>query len=159
MAVIAKVGVIEHRGKVRTQEGVFAAEEGSDGWYTVGAPVGVAPGRLRYEPNRQVLTIERPDGDLVIDFQPEPERTVFELGGRRYVVGSMDFGNVLIKDGSRTAVQGHITIGGVRLVTVASEFLPFERELAYGLALRGSVLDSDLWREDHTLGLWPLGRP
>lgn len=154
MAVIAKVGVIEHRGKVRTQEGVFEVREGEDGWYTVGGPTGVAPGRLRYEPNRQVLTIERPEGPLVIDFQPDLEPTVFEFGGRRYQVGSMDFGNILIKEGARTAVEGHITIGGVRLVTVTPEFLPYERELAYGLAVRGSVLDSDFWREEHALGLW-----
>ena len=154
MAVIAKIGVIEHRGKVRTQDGVFEVEEGEDGWYTVGAPTGQGPGRLRYEPNQQVLTIQRPEGELVIDFQPDIERTTFEFGGRTYDVGSMDFGNILFREGSRPAVQGHVTIGGVRLVTVASEFLPFERELAYGLALRGSVLDSDFWREENALGLW-----
>lgn len=154
MAVIAKIGVIEHRGKVRTQDGVFEAKEDADGWYIVGAPAGRDPGRVRYEPNRQVLTIERPDGALVIDFQPDLQGTEFEFGGHRYEVGSMDFGNVIFKEGTRTAVQGHITIGGVRLVTVAPEFLPFERELAYGLALRGSVLDSEFWREEHAVGLW-----
>lgn len=154
MAVIAKIGVIEHRGKVRTQEGVFAVEEGEDGWYTVGAPAGQTPGRLHYEPNRQVLTIERPEGALVIDFQPQIERTTFEFSGYRYEVGSMDFGNIVFKEGTRTAVQGHVTIGGVRLVTVAPEFLPFERELAYGLAIRGSVLDSEFWRDEHAVGLW-----
>lgn len=154
MAVIAKIGVLEHRGKVRTQEGVFEVHEDADGGYTVGGPAGVAPGRLHYEPNRQVLTIERPEGRLVIDFQPDLERTVFEFGGRRYEVASMDFGNILVKEGARTAVEGHITIGGVRLVTVTPEFLPYERELAYGLALRGSVLDSEFWHEGHALGLW-----
>ncbi len=154
MAVIAKIGVIEHRGKVRTQDGVFEVKEGEDGWYTVDAPAGQGSGRLRYEPNQQVLTIQRPEGELVIDFQPDIERTAFDFGGRHYDVGSMDFGNVLFKEGTRPAVQGHVTIGGVRLVTVAPEFIPFERELAYGLAIRGSVLDSDFWREENALGLW-----
>ena len=154
MAVIAKIGMIEHRGKVRTHDGVFDVREGDDGWYRVEGPAGVGPGRLQYEPNRQVLTIERPEGPLIIDFQPDLQGTVFDFGGRHYDVGSMDFGNILIKEGGRTAVEGHVTIGGVRLVTVTPEFLPFERELAYGLALRGSALDSDFWREDHALGLW-----
>ena len=43
VAVIAKVGLLEHRGKVRTKEGVFEVVRGADGWYTVGGPAADGP--------------------------------------------------------------------------------------------------------------------
>jgi hypothetical protein len=39
-------------------------------------------------------------------------------------------------------------VSGVRLLSVAPELLPIERELAFGLAVRGSAVDADYWRED-----------
>lgn len=63
----------------------------------------------------------------------------------------MDFGNISIKEGGRPAVRGHTTVSGVRLLVVAPDLEPLERELAFGLALRSSALDKDLWDEDHPL--------
>ncbi|HYM39860.1 MAG TPA: hypothetical protein VEY12_06925 [Thermoplasmata archaeon] len=154
MAVIAKIGVLEHRGKVRTPEGVFEVGRPVDGWYPVGGPPAEGPGRVRYNPDREVLDIARPGSSLSIAFRPDVERTVFEFRGHRYEVASMDFGNVLIREGSQLVVRGHVTIGGVRLVSVAPDLLPIERELAFGLALRGSALDEDYWRDEHVLTEW-----
>jgi len=154
MAVTARIGLLEHRGKVRTQAGAFEVERADEGWYAVGGPPEEGAGRVRYDEDRQVIHIERPGIAVSIDFNPEPSNTTFEFQGHVYGVGSMDFGEISIKEGSRAVVRGHLTISGVRLVSVESELLPIERELAFGLALRGVALDEDFWRADHVRGTW-----
>lgn len=148
MAVIAKIGLLEHRGKVRTKEGVFEVTREADGWYAVGGPAAEGPGKLRYDDERETLEIQRPGIAVSIRFRPELERTSFALSGHTYDVAPMDFGTISIQENGRPVVQGHVTVSGARLVTVAPELLPIERELAFGLALRSSALDTDLWDED-----------
>ena len=149
VAVIAKVGLLEHRGKVRTKEGVFEAVRGADGWYTVGGPAAEGPGKVRYDDEAERLELQRPGNAVSIHFRGELERTTFEYRGHTYDVATMDFGNILIQEGPRPVVQGHVTVSGARLVRVAPEMLPIERELAFGLALRSSAIDDDYWDESH----------
>ncbi len=158
MAVIAKMSLLEHRGKVRTEAGVFEVDRGDDGWYTVGGPAADGPGRVRYEDGPQIIRIERPGVSLTIDFDPEPAKTTFQFRGHVYEVGSMDFGNISIREGSRAVVRGHVTISGVRLVSVDADLLPIERELAFGFALRGAALDEDYWQAEHVYGEWEKDR-
>ncbi len=143
MAVIAKIGWIEHRGKVRTEAGVFEVDPAAEG-----------SGRVRYDGDRQIIRIERPGATVDIDFDPEPKRTVFQFQGHAYEVASMDFGDIAIREGGRIAVRGHVTISGVRLVSVSPELLPIERELAFGLALRGAGMEEDFWQADHVYTEW-----
>ena len=149
VAVIAKVGLLEHRGKVRTKEGVFEVVRDGDGWYVVGGPAAEGSGKVRYDDEGELLEIERPGIAVSIHFRGELEHTTFTFGGRTYAVGTMDFGNISIKEGPRPVVSGHVTVSGARLVTVAPEMLPIERELAFGLALRSSAADDDYWDESH----------
>ena len=149
MTVIAKVSLREHGGKVRTKEGIFEVTRAEDAWFSVGGPAAEGPGRVRYDDERETLQIERPGTALSIHFRPELERTTFTFGGHTYDVATMDFGTISIKEGSRPAVEGHVTVSGVRLLSVAPELLPVERELAFGLALRGAAADEDFWDESH----------
>ena len=151
MVVVAKIGILEKTGKVRTPEGIYNVSRGADGWYTVAGPAVQQPGRVRYNDDRNLLEIERPGLSVSIHFRPELERTTFELNGHVYEVGTMDFGEISIKEGNRPVVRGHGTVSGVRLLEVAPEIEALERELAYGLALRSLALDKDLWREDNPL--------
>lgn len=154
VTVVAKISLREHRGKVRTDGGVFDVEHAGEGWFAVSGPAAEGAGRVRYEPNQGILEIERPGIRLVVDFQPEMQGTRFTFGGHTYQAGSMDFGTIWIKDGERNVVQGHVTLSGVRLTLVAPEMQPIERELAFGLALRGEALDEDFWREDEPFFEW-----
>ena len=61
----------------------------------------------------------------------------------------MDFGNISIREGARPVVRGHVTVSGARLLSVADEMLPVERELVFGLAVRSSAADEDYWDESH----------
>ncbi len=149
MAVVAKVGVLEEHGRVRTDEGTFAVRPAEDGWFTVAGKTPEESGRVRYDPERALLQIERADVRVWIQFRPELEKTVFEDGGHVYTVGNMDFGNISIKEGARTVVLGHVTVSGVRLLTVEADLKPLERELAFGLAIRSSEADKDFWKDDH----------
>lgn len=158
MAVIAKIGLFEHRGKVRTEAGVFEVVRTEDDWYSVGGPAAEGSGHVRYDEDRQIIHIERPGVTLTIDFDPEPKRTIFQFQGHVYEVGSMDWGEISIKEGSRPVVRGHVTISGVRLVLVAPELLSVERELAFGLALRGAALDEDFWQAEHVYTEWSKDR-
>jgi hypothetical protein len=151
VVVVAKVGIRETKGKVRTPEGIFDVGRPRDGWFTVGAPSGQDPGRVRYTDERDLLEIERSDVSVSIHFKGELEHTTFELHGHTYEVGTMDFGNILIKEGDHPAVRGHGTVSGIRLLAVAPDFEPLERELAFGLALRAADIDRDLWNEDHPM--------
>ena len=151
MVVVARIGISEKKGKVRTPEGIYDVRRVEDGWYTVAGPVVQQPGRVRYNDDRNLLEIERPGLSVSIHFRPELEHTTFELTGHTYEVGTMDFGEISIKEGDRPVVRGHGTVSGVRLLEVAPEIEALERELAYGLALRSLALDKDLWREDNPL--------
>jgi len=151
VVVVAKIGVTGKKGKVRTPEGIYEVSRAKDDWYSVAGPIGLQPGRVRYNDNRNLLEIERSGFSLSIHFRPELEHTTFELNGHAYEVETMDFGNISIREGDHPVVRGHGTISGVRLLEVAPDFEPFERELAFGLALRSGALDRDLWREDNPL--------
>lgn len=148
VAVIAKIGLLERRGKVRTPSGVFEVVREEDSGFTVGGPAAEGPGRVHYDDDRDVLDIQRPGISVSIVFRPELEHTTFDFRGHVYEVGTMDFGDISIREGGRSVVKGHVTISGVRLQSVEPELLPIERELAFGLALRSSSLDEDSWRED-----------
>ena len=150
MVVVAKIGILG-KGKVRTQTGTFEANPGDDNWYTVAGTTSGESGRVRYRDERNLLEIGRPGFDVSIHFRPELERTTFELNGRTYDVGTTDFGEISIKEGARVVVRGHGTISGVRLLAVAPDLAPLERELAFGFALRLGAQDKDLWDEDHPL--------
>ncbi len=148
MAVIAKVGLLEHHGKVRTQAGIFEVRGTPEDGYEVGGPASEGTGHVRYDADRDVLDLQRPGAQASIVFRPELERTTFPFGGHTYEVAPMDFGNILIKEGDRPVVRGHETVSGVRLLFVAPELVPIERELAFGLAVRGAAVDASNWVED-----------
>lgn len=157
MVVVAKIGLRGKAGRVRTPGGIYGVTPGDDDWYTVAGPVPAGSGRVRYDDERNLLEVQRPGISLSIYFRPEMERTTFELDRHVYEVATMDFGNISITEGGRPVVRGHGTVSGVRLLAVAPELEPVERELAFGLALRASALDRDLWDEDHPLlGRWGL---
>ncbi len=148
MTVIAKLGFLEHHGKVRTQAGIFEARGTPEEGYEIAGPASEGPGRVRYDEDRDVLDIQRPGISVSIHFLPELEQTTFQFGGHAYEIGTMDFGEIAIREGTRLVVVGHETVSGVRLLVVAPEFVPIERELAFGLAVRGNAVDADNWRED-----------
>ena len=131
MVVVAKIG-IRGKGKVRTQEGIYEVKSADDGWLTVSGPPPEGPGSVRYLDERDLLEIERRGGTFSIHFRPELEQTRFELNGRVYEVATTDFGHISIAEGSRPVVRGHGTVSGVRLLAVAADLAPFERELAFG---------------------------
>ncbi len=148
MAVIAKIGLRERGGKVRTKAGIFPVTRDPDGSYVVTGPAGEPPGRVAYDDNLETLEIRRPGAEVSIRFRPELEPTTFEFGEHTYTVGTMDFGTITIREGTRPVVQGHVTVSGVRLLSVAPELEPIERELAFGLAVRSAEEDEDHWQED-----------
>jgi hypothetical protein len=155
VTVAVKLGLLEHHGKVRTEEGTFEVRRGDDGWYSVAGPSLKAPGRVRYDPERELVEIEHERTSLSIHFRTDLEKTTFALEGRVYNVASMDFGEISITEGTRLVVRGHATVSGVRLSTVDVDLQPLERELAVGLALRSSALEEDFWKEDHPRRMIP----
>lgn len=154
MAVLAKLGLREHSGKVRTRAGIFEVRGTPEDGYEVGGPQGEGPGHVRYDAERDVLDIQRPGIAVSIRFRPELEHTTFAFQGRTYEIGTMDVGNISVNEGSTPVVRGHETVSGVRLLTVAPEFVPIERELAFGLAVRSEAVDGDHWREDQPWLEW-----
>ncbi len=149
MVVVAKVGILEEHGRVRTEEGTFAVRPEDEGWFTVAGKTPEDAGRVRYDAPRELLEIERSGITVSIQFRPEMEKTIFNLDSHVYEVATMDFGNIDIHEGNRPVVKGHVTVSGVRLLSVESDLQPIERELAFGLALRSSEADKDFWKDDH----------
>jgi len=150
VVVVAKIG-IRGKGKVRTPEGTYDVKPADDGWFVVSGPPIEGSGRVRYRDERDLLEIDRQGVTLSIHFRPELEHTTFEMSGHVYEMATTDLGNISIQEGSRPAVRGHGTVSGVRLLAVAADLAPLERELAFGFALRLSAQDKDLWDEDHPL--------
>jgi hypothetical protein len=150
VVVVAKIG-IRGKGKVRTPEGIYDVRPADDDWFVVPGPSGAESGRVRYRDERDLLEIEGRGATLSIHFRPELEHTTFQFNGHAYEVATTDFGNISIHEGSRVVVRGHGTVSGARLLAVAADLAPLERELAFGFALRLSEQDKDLWDEDHPL--------
>jgi hypothetical protein len=150
VVVVAKIG-LRGKGRIRTQEGIYDVRRAEDGWFEVAGPSSEGTGRVRYRDERDLLEIEGHGATLSIHFRPELEHTTFEFRGHSYEVATTDFGNVSIHEGSQPVVRGHGTISGVRLLQVAPDLAPVERELAFGFALRLAAQDEDLWDEDHPL--------
>ncbi len=155
VAVVAKLGVLEDHHKVKTDEGSFDVVPSEAGGYIVGAPSGQEPGLVSYETEQHVLDIRRPEVRVVIRFRPQTERTTFTLDEHVYDVGTMDFGNVDISERGRPVVRGYTTMSGVRLVSVAPELQPIERELAFGLALHSAWADETYARPESPSGEVP----
>ena len=149
MVVVAKVGILEEHGRVRTEDGTYAVRPGDDGWFTVAGKTPEDSGRVRYDAARGLLEIERPGVQVSVQFRPELEKTIFNLEGHAYEIATMDFGDISIHEGSRAVVRGHVTVGGVRLVSVEGDLKSIERELAFGLAIRSSEVDKEFWKDDH----------
>ncbi len=139
---------MDQHGKVRTAEGIVEVRRSPDGTYSVPAPAAGESGRVKYDDEHDMLEIERPGVYVSIHFRGETEHTRFEFGGHVYEVGTMDFGAISIKEGGRPVVQGHVTVSGVRLLSVAPDLQPIQRELAFGLALHSDAISKGFWRED-----------
>src|SRR5713226_2079241 len=60
VVVVAKVGVLEKKGKVRTAEGTYEVSLSDDDWYAVRGPASEAAGRVRYDDEGNLLEIEKP---------------------------------------------------------------------------------------------------
>lgn len=148
MNVVAKLGLLEDRGRVRTDEGTFEVHPSEVDGYVVEAPTGKEPGLVRYDSEYQVLRIDRPEVTLAISFRPEAEHTTFLLNGRSYEVAPMGSGEILFTEEKRPVVRGHLTTSGAHLEFVAREFVPIVRELAFGLALRGAYGEERFWRRE-----------
>ncbi len=149
MVVAVRLALLEHRGKVRTPEGTVEVRRGDDGWFVIPGLGSEPSGRVRYDAEREALALEHGDVRVSVQFRRESQDTTFTMGGHVFTLGRMDFGELSIREGTRVIVRGHATLSGVRLTLVGPELQPMERELALGLALRGSSLDDEFWREEH----------
>lgn len=132
MALEARIGILRDRLVVEGVEYPIRHEGG--GWVSVAA----ARRRVRYEPFRDRIRIEGPGFAVAIPFRWR--QTTFGFGGRRYRVGPMAWGHVMVSRDGRPVITGHVTMSGVRFGYVAAELQPIARELAVGLAYRAIAI-------------------
>ncbi len=121
------------------------------GWYVV---EGIHPGetaRVLYREMQDLLLICWPESTLRVAFHGGEGR--FEWDGRTYRIASMIEGLLRVDQEGRRVAEGHVTVAGARLETVASELLPVIRPLAWGLALRSERIGRDSrWVEPVSAG-------
>lgn len=136
MALEARIGILKDRLVVEGVEYPIRREGG--GWVSVPS-VGSRPsGRVRYDAFRDRIRIESSAGTTVVPFRWRG--TDFMLGGRRYRIGPMAWGHVMVSRGERTVATGRVTVHGVRLGFIAPELDPIANQLAVGLAFRAIAI-------------------
>jgi hypothetical protein len=132
VALEAKVGILRDRLVVEGVE--YPLRREGAGWITVPSIEGRPGGRVRYEALRDRIRIETPESKVLVPFHWR--QTSFTYGGRRYRVGPMVWGHIMVSESDRPAVTGRVTLSGVRLGYVARDLEPIAQELAVGLAYR-----------------------
>lgn len=148
--VIAQRGVgvtveVKHRlwgdGRIRVEGVRTKVRRDTGGWYVV---EGVHPGeaaRVLYREMQDLVVISWPGTNLRIPFHQGEGR--FEWEERPYRVASMIEGVLRIDQEGRRVADGHVTVSGIHLQTVAPELLPLIRPLAWGLTLRSERVGRD----------------
>lgn len=136
VALEAKVGILRDRLVVEGVE--YPLRREGNGWITVPSIGARSGGRVRYEALRDRIRIETPMGNVLVPFHWR--RTSFTYGGRRYRLGPMVWGHVMVSEAERPVVTGRVTMSGVRLGYVAPEIEPIAQELAIGLAYRAITI-------------------
>jgi hypothetical protein len=128
----ARIGILRDRLVVEGVEYPIRHEGG--GWVSVPATGSQPRRRVRYDALRDRIRIEGRGEVVAIPFHWR--HTTFAFGGRRYRVGPMTWGHIMVSADGRPVITGHVTMSGVRLGHVAPEMQPIAHELAVGLAYR-----------------------
>ena len=136
MTLEARIGILKDRLVVEGVEYPVRHEGG--GWVSVSSAGPRAGRRVRYDALRDRIRIEGSGETVAIPFHWR--HTTFDFDGRRYRVGPMAWGHVMVSRGDRPVVTGHVTMTGVRLGYVAPELQPIAKELAVGLAYRAIAM-------------------
>ncbi len=136
VALEAKVGILRDRLVVEGVE--YPLRREGNGWITVPSIGHESGGRVRYEALRDRIRIETPAANVLVPFHWR--HTNFAYRGRRYRLGPMVWGHVMVAEAERPVVTGRVTMSGVRLGYVAPELEPIAQELAIGLAYRAITI-------------------
>lgn len=136
MTLEARIGILRDRLVVEGVE--YPLRREGRGWVSTPS-MGLRPGGwVRYDALRDRIRIEGPGGSTTITFHRRG--TSFDLGARRYRIGPMVWGHIMISRGDRPLITGRVTFSGVRFGYVAAELEPIASELAIGLAFRAIAI-------------------
>lgn len=136
VALEAKVGILRDRLVVEGVE--YPLRREGNGWVSVPSVGAQSGGRVRYDRLRDRIRIETHAGNVLVPFHWR--HTSFAYHGRRYRLGPMVWGHVMVAEAERPVVTGRVTMNGVRLGYVAPELEPIAQELAVGLAYRAITI-------------------
>lgn len=132
----ARIGIFRDRLVRDGVECPVRRERG--GWISVPSLGGQPGGRIRYDHIHDRIRIESSAGSVTIPFRWRQTR--FSFAGRRYHVGPMAWGHIMVSQDDRPVVTGRLTLTGVRLGYVAPDLAPIANELAMGFACRAVAL-------------------
>ena len=146
---------VRHRvwgdGRIRVDGVRTKVLRDTGGWYVVEGVHAGETARVLYRAMQDLLLICWPDTTLRVAFHRGEGR--FERDGRGYRIASMIDGLIRVDQEGRMVAEGHVTVAGVHLETVAPELLPLIRPLAWGLALRSERIGRDnLWVQPVSAG-------
>lgn len=133
MVLDAKHGLLGD-GRIRLDGKRSRVRRDTGGWYVVEDASSWGDARVLYRDTQDLAAIQWAGAILRIPFH-EGEAT-FEWDDRPYHIGTMIEGEIHIRQEDRSVVRGHVTVAGLRLEDVATEFLPIIRPLAWALVLR-----------------------
>lgn len=110
----------------------------SGGWYVVEDTSWWGNARVLYREFQDLAVIQWAGAVLRIPFHAG--EGVFTWEERTYRIGSMVEGELRIRQDERLVAQGHVTVAGLHLDSVATELLPLIRPLAWALVLRSEAV-------------------
>ncbi len=137
MAVDAKHGLLRD-GWIRVEGTRTRVMRDTGGWYVVKDPSPWGDARVLFREAQDLAAIQWRGTILRIPFR-KGEGT-FRWEERDYRIGTMIEGQLRIEQEGRVVAQGHVTVAGLHLDSVATELLPILRPLAWALVLRSETL-------------------
>lgn len=125
-------------GRIRLDGKRSRVRQDTGGWFVVEDVPPWESARVLYREVQDLAIIQWPGAILRVVFHAGEGEFVWEE--RRYHIGSMIEGEIRIQQEARTVAEGHGTVAGLHLESVATELLPIIRPLAWALVLRGESI-------------------
>lgn len=111
------------------------------GWYVVHDVSSWGDARVLYRDVQDLAVIQWAGAVLRVPFHAGVGEFIWE--DRTYRIGTMIRGEIRIRQDERIVGNGHVTVAGLHLASVATELVPIIRPLAWALVLRSEALARD----------------
>ncbi len=127
-------------GRIRSDGVRTRVTRDTGGWYVVHDVPPQGDARVLFRDTQDLAVIQWSGSVLRVPFHAGEGEFTWE--DRTYRIGTMIRGEIRIREADRMVAEGHVTVSGLHLDSVATELAPILRPLAWALVLRSEMVAS-----------------